>query len=70
VLEYACERGRADLARTFYDYYSTGDWKDKDGKPVKSWKQKFITWSTRNEPKKKDNRRALDELIESGVFDE
>ncbi len=28
----------------FYDYFTEGHWKDSNGKPVKSWKQKLITW--------------------------
>lgn len=48
VLAYAKSRDREDLARKFFDYYTTGDWKGQDGKPVKNWKQKFITWETRN----------------------
>ena len=34
--------------KKFYDYYSEADWKDSEGKPVKSWKQKLITWEGRN----------------------
>lgn len=48
VKEYATTRGRIDLAKRFFDYYHAGDWKDKDGKPVKNWKQKFITWENHN----------------------
>ena len=71
VVEYACERGSFDQARVFFDYYSTGDWKDREGKQVRNWKQKFISWCSRNQtPKKKDNRQSLHEMIESGVFDE
>ena len=46
--EYAKSRGREDLARKFVDYYEAGNWKDKDGKQVKNWKQKFITWCGRD----------------------
>lgn len=28
----------------FYDYFTVGHWKDSNGKPVKSWKQKLLTW--------------------------
>lgn len=28
----------------FYDYFSTGDWYDSEGKPVLNWKQKIQTW--------------------------
>lgn len=28
----------------FYDYFTTGNWVDSEGKPVRNWKQKIITW--------------------------
>lgn len=48
VREYASKRQRPDLAKPFFDYYDAGDWHDKDGKQVKNFKQKFITWENRN----------------------
>ena len=49
VKEYARSRDRLDLATAFFEYYEAGKWHDKDGKPVKCWKQKFITWCSKNE---------------------
>lgn len=46
VLNYATERGRADLAKQFFDYFTVGNWKDSSGKAVISWKQKFVTGKT------------------------
>lgn len=46
VTAYAEERGRVDLAKKFFDYFEAGNWHDSEGKPVKVWKQKFITWET------------------------
>ncbi len=57
VQAYAEQRGRGDLAKTFFDFFSAGDWRDSNGKPVQNWKQKFITWETHN-PKKVE--RAAD----------
>lgn len=48
VTAYAKERGREDLAEKFFDYFEAGNWHDSEGKPVKVWKQKFITWETHN----------------------
>ena len=48
VQAYAKERGREDLAEDFFDYFKTGNWYDSEGKPVKNWKQKFVTWDKRN----------------------
>ena len=31
-------------AQKFFDYYEAGDWHDGNGKAVKSWKQKCLTW--------------------------
>ena len=36
----------------FYDYYTAGEWKDSKGNKIKNWKQKVITWESK-EPKKK-----------------
>lgn len=47
LTEYAKSQGRGDLARAFYDYYTTDKdhmWIDSKGQPVRSWKQKFLTW--------------------------
>lgn len=41
---YCRDRNNNVDAKKFFDYYSVSDWKDKDGKPVKNWKQKIITW--------------------------
>lgn len=48
VKAYATTRGRTDLVKSFFDYYDAGYWKDKDGKAVKNWKQKFISWENRS----------------------
>ena len=44
---YCKERNNNINARQFYDYYEANNWKDRDGKQVKSWKQKVITWEGR-----------------------
>jgi hypothetical protein len=55
VLEYAKERGREDLAKKFYDYFTAGEWVDSKGKKVERWKAKFITWENNTEkPKEKE----------------
>ena len=51
VLEYAKEKGREDIAKEFFDYFTVGEWVDSKGNKVKNWKQKFITWCSRNEIK-------------------
>lgn len=43
VVKYFSENGYSkDSGKKAFQYYSTGDWKDSTGKPVKNWKQKMI----------------------------
>ena len=60
VLEYAKEKGREDLAKEFFEYFTVGDWVDSKGNKVKNWKQKFITWCSRNEKKKGETNEKYD----------
>jgi hypothetical protein len=55
VIDYSRERKREDLARSFFEYYKTGNWTDRDGKQVKNWKQKFITWESKNKKPEIEN---------------
>jgi predicted phage replisome organizer len=48
VLSYAKEKGREDIAKEFFEYFNVGNWIDSKGNKVKNWKQKFITWCSRN----------------------
>ena len=57
VLEYAKEKGREDLAKEYFEYFDTGQWVDSKGEKVKNWKQKFLTWCSRN-PKKPEVEKA------------
>ena len=54
VREYTAARGwLEENTRFFYDLYAASGWRDSNGKPVKSWKQKAIYWErdARNDPK-------------------
>lgn len=44
VRAYAAERGSSVNPDKFYDYFDAGNWVDSEGKKVRSWRQKFITW--------------------------
>jgi len=44
VKAYCQERNSCVDPNVFYEYFTTGGWKDSEGKPVKNWKQKLITW--------------------------
>ena len=51
VLEYGKEKNREDIVQEFYDYFTVGNWVDSKGNKVLNWKQKFLTWCSKN-PKK------------------
>lgn len=65
VEAYCKERNNYVDAKRFFDYYSAGNWKDKDGKPVKNWKQKMIANWERNATKPNEKKRNVDK---GGLF--
>jgi hypothetical protein len=57
VEAYCKERGNKVNPKAFFDYFTTGGWKDSKGNPVKNWKQKIITWEKfETQPKPKENK--------------
>ena len=66
VKEYFASKGyNLDLATTFFNYYDepmrdSGSkvWKDRDGRTVKSWKQKALTWMNHNKDAKIKTQRG------------
>lgn len=44
VEDYCRQRGNDVDPRQFFDYFAAGDWMDRDGKPVRNWKQRIISW--------------------------
>ncbi len=55
-----CEEKNFDIDyKAFYDYYNVSNWKDSEGKQVKNWKQKMITWATR----RKNNNSTSKQII-------
>ena len=61
IQDYSRAKGREDIAQKFYDYYAPY-FEDKDGKPIKNWKNKFNVWCM-HEPK-------VEEESGSGLFDD
>ena len=61
-------------AHKFFDYYEAGDWHDGNGKAVKSWKQKCLTWdkhdtgghSYAEQPKVESNHSEVDWSVYDG----
>lgn len=83
IQEYCQSRNNEVDAEKFYDYYEANDWIDNNGKKVKNWKQKVITWEGRkkekeqlpdwfdNEPKRKEidyERKKLAEQLTNGTW--
>lgn len=66
VLEYAKSKGQEDLAQRFFDYFNDGDWIDSQGNKVRNWKQKFLTWCTREEKKPVSEKKTQ---VRYGTFD-
>lgn len=58
VTEYCILKGFDEaLARKVHEYYEVADWKDRNGNPVLSWKQKLIAvwFKDENKPKISNN---------------
>jgi hypothetical protein len=63
VEAYCKKRNSSVDPKAFYDYFTEGKWKDSFGKPVKSWKQKIITWEGRNNNKEVSTNAKSQEPI-------
>lgn len=63
IEEYCRKRKNRVNAKTFYDYFSTGDWIDSKGNKVKNWKQKIITWENMNTNPNKSHEEVVYEVI-------
>ena len=48
VVKYAQDRKSSVNPKKFHEYFTVGEWKDANGRPVKNWKQKFLTWEKLN----------------------
>lgn len=52
INQYIKEKNLNVDGKKFFDYYSEGGWKDRDGKPIRNWKQKMlVVW---DKPKQKE----------------
>lgn len=57
VQNYVDEKGYGIDVDYFYRYYSAGNWTDAEGKQVKNWKQRIVTWEKKRKEREKDNTR-------------
>ena len=62
IKSYVLEKKYSVDINKFFDYYTETGWKDKDGKKVKNWRLKIITWSNNSTPDKK-TYDPIDDLI-------
>lgn len=51
INQYVTEKQLKVDSEYFYNYFTAGNWIDSEGKEVKNWKQKLITWSNNNKSK-------------------
>lgn len=64
IKQYCIERKNDVDYNKFYDYYTVSNWKDREGKKIKSWKQKIITWENRKRSsKQKEINNNLEEWL-------
>ena len=56
VVEYCKNRKNNIDPQSFYEYYSNLNWKDSNGKPVKNWKLKVISWESHQKSKNNSNK--------------
>jgi hypothetical protein len=55
VEAYCKERKNNVDAKKFFDYFNASDWVDSNGKEVRNWKQKVITWESYAKPTERNN---------------
>ena len=70
IKNYCLERKNNVDAKKFYDYYSVSNWKDKDGKPVRNWKQKVITWERDNKSKPNCSVPSVQKNFDDSIHEE
>ena len=67
ITAYCRERNNNVDPKQFFDYFQTGNWIDSEGKPVRNWKQKLITWEKKG--RKPQPQKAKTNIIESHNYD-
>lgn len=67
VTAYCRERNNDVNPKQFFDYFQAGHWIDSEGKPVRNWKQKLITWEKKG--RKPQPQKPKTNNIESHDYD-
>ena len=58
VQSYIKEKNYSVDPKVFFDYFNESNWVDANGNKVKNWKQKVITWNSRNQSRNKNNYKT------------
>lgn len=57
IIKYYKEKGFKNFdPKVFFNYFDTGKWIDSKGNKVKNWKQKMITWESKNNNQKQPEK--------------
>lgn len=63
ITDYCKERNNGIDPKTFYDYFTVGQWVDSKGNRVKNWRQKMITWEKQDGKNKTSQTESFDEIM-------
>lgn len=67
IKKYVNEKSLKVDAEQFYNYFTEGNWIDSKGNPVKSWKQKILTWNGYSTPQKADKKQSYQHYEQNKV---
>lgn len=69
VTAYCQERHNEVNPKQFFDYFEAGHWVDSQGKPVRNWKQKMITWEKKQYKPKNTEKPKGFQMMEKTDYD-
>lgn len=69
VTAYCQERHNEVDPKQFFDYFEAGHWVDSQGKPVRNWKQKMITWEKKQYKPKNTEKPKGFQMMEKTDYD-
>lgn len=64
VKKYVSDKKLSVNAENFYNFFTEGNWVDSNGKKVKNWKQKILTWNGYSSKVNKDTKKTTFEQRE------
>ena len=71
IKAYCESRNNGVDAKRFFDYYEASDWLDRNGKPIRNWKQKIIAaWERNTQPKQEEKKSKLPENLRGKMLSE